>query len=190
MPATTFIIKEGGVEVGRYSESDGLDRTEVIENGGPAAPEAQDKKPPEQELPMPAQKQELKASWTMMGTVLDVLHLKNITAGKIIFSNGENNIEVPIQWNGSFSVKVPKLETGGYLVSAMLPDGRRVPALLGTGGAFKTMDYAQRLRLRNIKQMQSPLQGHSMDLEVGLYPEKLTKQEEEDYKKAMQQPAA
>lgn len=191
MFGTTFIIKEGGVEVGRYSEEDGSDRVEVVDNDAPASEinSAQDPAVKSQDTAAGAEAaHEVKATWTMMGTVLDVVRLKSVTSGTVVFSNGSVHVEAPIQWNGSFSVKVPKAEAGGgYLVSALLPDGRRTKAFLGETGAFKGMPYAQRLRLQSVTQHQTPLKNHKTDLEIGIYPEKLTKKEAEDYKKVMQQ---
>lgn len=195
MFGTTFIIKEGGVEVGRYSEEDGSDRIEVVESDAPPAENPAPQDPTAVPAAVAHQKpkasepsQEAKAGWTMMGTVLDVVRLKNVTSGTIVFSSGSTNLEAPIQWNGSFSIKVPKLESaGGYMISAVLPGGKRTKAFLGEAGAFKSMPYAQRLRLRNLTQHQTPLKSHKTDLEIGIYPEKLTKREMEDYKIVMQQ---
>jgi hypothetical protein len=189
MLGTTFIIKEGGVEVGRYSEEDGSDRIEVVEDDAPAsAAKNQDIAAGDQAVVSAEESSEAKAAWTMMGTVLDVVRLKSMTSGTVVFSNGSVHVEAPIQWNGSFSMKVPKLEGGGgYLVSAILPGGKRAKVFLGETGAFRSMPYAQRLGLGNMTQQQSPLKGHKTDLEIGIYPEKLTKKEMEDYKIVMRQ---
>ncbi len=188
MMGTTFIIKEDGVEVGRYSEADGSDRTEIIDSDAP-------KQTPPPEVPLPdagiqagekKAETETKSGWTMMGSVIDVVRLKSISSGTIVFSSGEVNIQAPIGWNGSFSVKVPKNEAG-YMVSAILKDGKRAKAFLGESGAFKNIAYAERLKLQSTTQLQTPLKNHSMNLEIGLYPEKLTAQEQQDLKYVMQQ---
>lgn len=181
--ATTFIIREGGVEVGRYSEEDGQDREVVVDEESPS------------HLPAVSGAQAGTAEpagdvWSVSGRVLDVVRLTEVKEGKVIFSAAEQNVEVPLLWNGSFSAKLPR-HPGGYKVSFLRADGTRAPAYLGEAGAFRSMEYAARLRLRAITQVQAPVKAHATSLEIGLYPEKLSEREERDFQAVMRaSPAA
>jgi len=94
---TTFVIKEGGVEVGRWEEQDGKDGVEIIDNAAPKEPPKEYKTPdfntdgvgyrlevleePEGEI----------KQWKISGQVIDVVRLRGIDAKRITFRGGRKD---------------------------------------------------------------------------------------------------
>lgn len=181
---TVYVIKEGGVEVGRYEEADGKNEVqEITENGtAPAAAVLNEEIPPAPSLkiqepaaPLPPRKQ---AFWTLQGRVLDFLSAKPLTQGKILFLSPEGNAEIKINWNGMFSGKIPKLAGLKYYQLAVAPpQGYTGRFLIYHSGQLVKIPPQQRLANANalVQRAMPPavkIKDHYVDLEIALLPEK------------------
>ncbi len=119
--ATTYIVKENGTEVGRWEDKDGNDQIQVIENTKPQRLEKI--KPPEPitgepgyQWKKPPSPQGKVAEWHVSGQVIDLLHLKGLPSGKVVFSGHLQQVEAPVDFEGYFSAKLPQLENGAYMI--------------------------------------------------------------------------
>ncbi len=129
--ATTYVIKEGGREVGRYDEADG--KTDVVEMAG-AAPK-----------PVPMKKEtklvysdvgysaslvetgkmvpDRRRKMLVSGRVVNILTAAAVPGGKLIFISDLEKVEVPVAWSGSFSASIPKPEKTALSFTYVPPSG-------------------------------------------------------------------
>lgn len=97
LSGTTFVIQEGGVEVGRYEENDGKTGTEIVkvskaESGTP-------QKKPAAAAPVP----EKKASPSKVsGRVLNVLTLEPVGEGQVLLMGEDSVKKMPLDEKGRF----------------------------------------------------------------------------------------
>lgn len=190
---TTFVIKENGLEVGRWTEDDGRDVVEVIDN----TPPDPDKQPKSLEAPEPLDtdvgyqfsKPERPegeiAMWRVGGRVVDLLTLKAIGGGTVLFSFGEEIVGVSVKADGFFRDELPEFKTGGYLVAVKGFQDYDTRVHLRKSGSFAKESYESRLRMRGTVPFSSmadlTVSGNTFEMKIGLMPLRLTKKQQEDY---------
>lgn len=189
---TTYVIKEGDTEVGRWVEDDGSDRIEVIEEDVPEpAPEKlkmpQPKEGPGYQWEEPESPEGELAYWKISGQVIDVLRLKPIGPLSVFFASGSERVEIKTNWEGYFHGKLPQLENGTYTVSVKAPEGYQGTVWLATTSSLRDIPYRDRLKMRGAVPFNSGISGTTFEMQIGLYPKQLTKKEEQDYYTVMRQ---
>ncbi len=179
---TTYVIKEGDVEVGRYEEADG--KTETIEIGEDKPKPVPMKKETKLEYSndsgytaqlvetgrmVPDRKRKMLVS----GRVLDLLTLKPVAGGKLIFSSGLDNHEVPVTWSGSFSASIPKPEKTALTFLYQPPKGYRPNVAIYRMGQLEKISAEERRQRAGAIQFSSMSRSSWIDLELAAVPEKM-----------------
>lgn len=188
--ATTYVIEEDGVEVGRWEESDGKDTVEVISNSKPKA-SPQPIEPPKPLTHLPGYQfekveipEEGVLQWRMAGQVLDFLTLKPVSSGSVVFSGAAGEIELPVAADGFFRGKVPALAGGSaYTIFIKPPEGyeSNTTRIFPKGG-LRNVPYAERIkRIYGIEFTSGGLNGNHYDIQIGLIRTQLSDQERQDY---------
>lgn len=183
--ATTYVIKEGDKEVGRYDEADGKTETVVIPADKP------------RELPL---KKETYFEFSdeggytgglvetgrmvpdkgrkvfVSGRVVDVLTLRPVAGGKLIFRVDTKPYEVPVQWTGSFSATLPKPEKFSLSVDYVPPKGYKSHAGIYKIGELAKIPAEERKKMASGKILFVPAWRKSwVDLEFAAVPEKVNR---------------
>lgn len=183
---TTFIIREGGVEVGRYEEEDGRDGIEFLDTDKPKPPNMV----PETEIIYSDEGgytaetvetgnmvPENTRTWTVSGRVMDVLRGKPVAGGSIELS-GMKRMDIPVAWNGIFFAKIPALDNGGgYNIFYHPPDGYDKNFAILKKGKLETLSLPQRYALMSSRSWVETISTHKMDWILGAIPRNLTPEE-------------
>lgn len=187
--ATTYVIKEGDVEVGRWEENDGKKEIQIV---------GEDKPQPAKPVPAPemitgdvgyqSHQPSLEpgtkvAEWKIAGKVIDLLRLRPIGPCEVLFEGEGQKASIKTSQDGYFSGKLPALEKGVYMIMGLkAPVGyERFAHVLQGGKTFSEIPYLRRIILRGVVPQASPIRGSTFDIQVGLYPTMLTEQEAKDY---------
>lgn len=197
---TTYVIKEGDVEVGRWTEDDGKNIVEVIENDArlkkkntvikesiPTMTSARRSVLTTPEVP---NKDEF-ATWRVAGQVVDTISLKGIPPGGfVVFTYNSTIVKLPIKAEGFFRGEVPQLETGGYYVTVEgVSDQYDSQVELMKSGSFSNIAYEQRLRNLNVVPFSTfeamIVYQNEFDMEVGLKPKRLSEKDKKAYNELM-----
>ncbi len=185
---TTYVIKEGGVEVGRYEENDGKDEVRDEEHAKP--PEVPLKEETRLEYSddagytakmvgtgkmVPDRKQTILVS----GRVLDVLTLKPVSGGKILFFVELERFETTVLPSGMFSSRVPKPDNAQkFSVEYSPPAGYMNRLWIFPKGELLRMPLeARRLIARGVAAAPGPRES-TVDLEIGVRPVNLPREAE------------
>lgn len=170
--ATTFVIRENGVEVGRWEEADGKNKTEFIDSEKKAAPSAV--------VPVKAGAAEpAKNLWKVAGRVVDLLNLQSLVAGEIIFQHEGKEFPFPVK-GGTFHGQIPALEGKGYTVVVKAEGYNPAKVYVLVNDAFLKKDYALRLRGWAGNPPWTTVTGSVLNMEVGLCRLELTPKEQKD----------
>lgn len=192
--ATTYVVQEGGVEVGQWEENDGSAEVKIIDNEldkkTPLAPiepgqpimgepgyQWTDPKIPEGEI----------AQWKVSGRVINILTLAGAGPGEITFSYNKIKTVIKAGANGSFAGSVPQLKRGSYTLSANFPGYSDSWIDFRKTGDFSKIPYQERLQKRNGVPQWAAINRTHYDMEIGLIPERMTRQQEADYYKHMRE---
>lgn len=179
---TTYVIKEGDVEVGRYEEADG--KTDIKEIAGNAPkPLVMKKKTAtvynneggfaSEQVETGRLVPDKKETWTIEGRMLDLISAKPLTDGKIRLLSPEGNPEIKVSWNGMFSGKVPKLNHKKFYQFAIEPaSGYTDQFLIFHSGQLAKLSSEQRFATaqRMGKQPLVHINNHYVDLEIAVLP--------------------
>ncbi len=179
LTGTTFIIKEGGKEVGRYEEPDGKDEEKVVEqdpaNPLPVRHETRVEPVPPVYNPLKAADTGKLASspgtWTFSGRLRHLLTLDEVNSGRLVADDGVNpRIEIPVRRDGSFQASLPALPSGSYSVSFVPPPGVAPALWLYRPGTLFTKSLEDRADLTKVEPFASAVTGDSVNMEAGVLP--------------------
>ena len=188
---TTYVIKEGDVEVGRWEEADGKNETQIVGNDKPNSVKPMPAAEPivGGEAPgYPSTKPEIDpnqkiAEWRVSGKVIDLLKLKAIQGCEVIFDDGTKQYPFKADTQGFFSGKIPKIEKGNYFIGLKGPVGYERFAHVLLNKSFSNMKYEDRLMMRGEVPNDTPIKGTTYDIEIGLYPNQMSEKELRDYQR-------
>lgn len=173
---TTYVIKEGGKEVGRYEEPDGKNEVRDIEGVKPKKDTPASSAPASSLAPAA----EIPDTWTLQGRVLDFVSAAPLPDGKLHLLSHAANVEIKINWNGMFSAKVPKLpEKESYQLVLEPPAGYTNHFLIYHSGQLGKLNERQRLAaLLALKNPQPVIRVHDhyLDLEIAVLSDKAAQQ--------------
>ena len=185
LTATTFIIKEGDVEVGRYEENDGRTGEEIVPldqvNRKPVPVKKETRMEYSSEGGYTAEKVETgrlvpdkNLTWSVSGIVLGLLTLEPLGGATLYFSSGVDRIAVPVNQFGMFTAKLPVPENALiYEVDIDPPKGYSKKFWVYRKRKFSSFSYDGRLNVAyGIPTIQT-ISGHSLGIEIGVVPEKL-----------------
>lgn len=193
--ATTFVIRENGVEVGRWEESDGSQEVKTIENNPPPAKakpvpiepgkpvmggvgyQWSDPVIPEGEI----------AQWKVSGRVIDILTLAGAGPGEITFTYGKIKTTLKILATGAFHGSIPQVKGKSCTISVNVPGYSTGWVDLRKAGDFAAMPYTRRLQMRDGIPQWAAISKTTYDMEIGLSPLRLTAEQNEAYKKHLQE---
>ncbi len=185
--ATTYVITEGGKEVGRYDENDG--KNEVVEMPSDSPKPVLMKKEAAMKYSQDAgYSAELAETGKMVpdkhetlrvsGRVLDLISLKPVPGGKLICSSDLEKIEVPVAWTGSFSAKLPKPEKTALSIVYEPPPGYRNLLWRFQSGQLSRLSPADRRQLALGAPFMQNGTPSLMEMELGVSPEKIPSEKE------------
>lgn len=189
--ATTYIVKEGDVEVGQYVEEDGKDATEILQI---SAEKQYAKKAPlysqDAGYTDTGTHDYVYKHWEVRGYLYDLIKVKPLAEGKITFHGGGEKVVTDVQRSGFFSAKLPQLEAGSYFISVEPPAGYNSQIYLRKRGELETTPLDDRLKLQGVVEFSSGgISGTRLDLVIGLYPKELDPTEAQRYAELMAQEA-
>lgn len=180
--ATTFVIKENGMEVGRWEEADGSTKTEVIENDKKPAASASSAPSAASEAASP---ESAKNMWKVAGRVVDLINLQSLVSGEIIFRYEGQEYPFPVK-GGTFHGQIPAQAGHGYTVVVKAPGYNPAKVYVLVDDAFMKKDYALRLRGWAGSPPHTTITGSVLNMEVGLCRLELTAREKKDLSSLVQ----
>lgn len=187
--ATTYVIKEGNNEVGRYDEADG--KTGIVEVAAdkpkPVPMKKETKLQYSQDMGYTAKLVETgrrvpdrKRKMLVSGRVLDLLTLHPVPRGKLVFSADLEKYEVPVEWSGSFSASIPKPEKTALSVTYQPPKGYRANIGMHSSGELAKIPAKERRRMAEGIVFSKMSPSSWVNLEFSAVPEKLPPRQFED----------
>lgn len=198
---TTFIIQEGGKEVGRWEEHDGKDGTEIISRDKPAekpepaqyevtAYEANTNEPASFKKTTDAPQV---AVWKVSGQVIDHVSLQGVPNAEITFTGGPGPMTVTTDGAGFFITKLPQLKDKAYSFNCQASAKYSQGCKTHKGRAYLKTSYGERLQSFSVVGFDSAkdfyINGDSYDLIFTMKRKVLSEKERHDYY-AMQRAAA
>ena len=196
---TTYIVKEKGVEVGRWEDADGKNDVKVIENElPPPVPKPIDNNTPYSVdagyTREPAKIPEGKIKqWKVSGRVIDTITLAPVGGGKLTFSGGGQNIEAKVLSMGAFSASLPALTSGGYFINYSPAKGYDSRIEIFKGQSLANIPYARRLTMRDSVRFTGDfgsIMGTTYDMQIGVFSLARSQKEKEDYQTLVLNPGA
>jgi len=173
LQATTYVIQENGVEVGRWEEPDGSDRVEVIDSEKKAPSRSEGADEPAAAGPV----------WKVSGRLVDLLNLQAVRAEKITFQDGQKRYDFPVK-GGAFAAELPKLE-GGYSMIVEAEGYNPAKLFVLAGESFSKKDYLLRLQAWTEVPPRATIRGPVYNLEIGLCRLALSAKEQKELEAVM-----